>query len=110
MGAESGWHVVDVVNDAGGPFRVVYGPAGREGPNAARHPGCSTHDEVEFFDRRLSGGLGGYVSSYRAQDLIMDPPRGLNLSGGNPGWHIDRDTMAVVMLWLEHVDSPGDRT
>ncbi len=94
---------IDVVTEAGVPFKVRAIPAGS--------PAMPLHEDtrfgvVMFYDRRSYADTdnGQRVRSYRL-DTLMNPPvtGGLDLHIGSHDWAIDAQTMIVINRWLENL-------
>lgn len=99
--------LLDIVAANGVPFRVLFLPAGTEGPNAYRHPATSEQATVEFYDRRYQheAGLGQFVSHYYVTTVLGtdgygNGEGGINLAGDVDSWTVDAAAMAVVRAWL----------
>lgn len=100
--------LLDIVAANGVPFRVLYLPAGTEGPNAHRHPATSEKATVEFYDRRYEheAGLGQFVSSYYVDTALGTDgyghgEGGINLAGDVADWTVDAAAMRIVRAWLK---------
>ncbi len=94
---------IDVVTEAGVPFRVRVIPAGSPAMPRLEDTRFAL---VIFYDRRHFPDLehGQRVASYQLHSL-MNPPvtSGLALSGGSRDWSIDAQTMTVIYRWLENL-------
>jgi hypothetical protein len=106
--ADTSTSLLDIVAGNGVPFRVLYLPAGTEGPNVHRHPATSDKATVEFYDRRFehAAGLGQFVSNYFVATVLGTDgyghsEGGINLAGDVDDWTVDAAAMRVVRAWLK---------
>jgi hypothetical protein len=90
--------VLDIRARNGVPFRVVFGRRRYLGDQ------LSERTLVSFYDRRYPMSphkeYGQFVSDYLPETMLEHGNHGLNLHDGVEDWHIDPDSMVLILDWL----------
>ena len=95
---------IDIMGVAKTPMRALYIPANKQSPNHPRKP-TDTEDLIEFYDSRYDHTPDGqFISAFYTLTLknIKDKVKGLPLCGDVPEWHIDGDTICIVLNWIRY--------